>query len=174
MSDTIDALQRKIKKLERDLVLQKVGDDPRKLALLAAGVPADRLSDASKVFRPSGTATGMMTLDDVTGDINSLARTWLETRPWFGTPEPEAAPEPGDQLPRIENGRAYFSDGSSLPIDLVGSDDLFAMAGPAPKPVKPEPAPDTAYAKSATSDDDHLSSLDKDFRDAGPFPGKRA
>jgi hypothetical protein len=170
--DEIDALKRKIKQLERDLVLQKVGDDPRKLALLAAGVPADRLDDASKVFRPSGTATGMMTLDDVTGDIDSLAREWLESRPWFGEPVPEAKPV-ADDRPRIVDDRAIFPDGSSMSVALMSADDLLSMAGPTPKVKAPEPKPDGAYAKTATSDD-HLSSLDKDFRDAGPDPSRRA
>jgi len=173
MTDENDALRRKIKELETELVLQRVGDDPRKRALLAAGVPADRLSDASKVFRPSGNASGMMTLDDVTGDINSLARGWLETRPWFGEPEPEAKPEPDDR-PRIEGDRAIFPDGSSMSVALMSADDLLSMAGPEPKVKAPEPAPDTAYAKSATNDADYLPDIDKDWKAAGPDPSKRA
>ena len=170
--DEIDALKRKIKQLERDLVLQKVGDDPRKRALLAAGVPADRLSDASKVFRPSGSATGMMTLDDVTGDINSLAREWLQSRPWFGEPVPEAKPEPDDRA-RIEGDRAIFPDGSSMSVALMSADDLLSMAGPTPKVVEPEPKPDTAYAKSETNDADYLPDIDKDWRAAGPDPSRK-
>jgi hypothetical protein len=168
MTDENEALKRKIKQLERDLVLQKVGDDPRKLALLAAGVPADRLSDASKVFRPSGSAEGMMKFGDETGDINSLAKGFLASWPWFGVPEPEAKPEPDDNRPRIEDDRAYFKDGSSLPVDMLSSDDLFNLAGPEPKPKAPEPKPDEAYINEGESD------LDRDFRLAGATPKKAA
>jgi hypothetical protein len=172
MTDEIDKLRREIKALKKELTLQKIGDDPRKLALLDAGVPLDRLADASAVFKPSGNrTTGIFTLDDVTGPLDSLAREWLSGRPWFGEVEAEAKPEPGG--PRFEGDRVIFADGSSLPADMLGVDDLLAMAGPAPKPKAPEPKPD-AYAESATNDADYLSDLDKDFRSAGPFPGKQA
>jgi hypothetical protein len=65
-----------------------------------------------------------------------------------------------DDGPRIEGDRAYFKDGSSLPTELLSTDDLFALAGQAPKPAAPEP-------KSNDADDEHLSDLDKDWRAAG-------
>jgi hypothetical protein len=91
----------------------------------------------------------------------------LSTRSWFGG-EPESKPEP-DTQPRIENGRAYFKDGSSLPVDMASADDLLNMAGPTPKVATPEPKPDGQYAG-----DEHLSDADKDWRDAGPDPSRRA
>jgi hypothetical protein len=174
MADETDALRRKIKKLERELVLQRVGDDPRKIALMTAGVPIDRLDDAARVFRPSGnSSTGIFTLDDVTGPLDSLARSWLSTRPWFGQPVPEAKPV-ADDRPRIVDDRMVYADGSSLPVDVMSADDLLAAAGSTPKVKAPEPKPDTAYTKSATDDADYLPDIDKDWRDAGPTPKKAA
>jgi hypothetical protein len=169
MADENDALRRKIKKLETEIAQTKVGTDPRRQALWSAGVPLDRLDDAARVFRPSGNAsTNIFRLDEMTGDLDTLARRWLEGRPWFGTPEPEVKPEPDDARPRIENGRAIFADGSELPVDILSTDDLFVMAGETPKVVTPEPRPDDAYINEGESD------LDRDFRLAGPTPKKAA
>jgi hypothetical protein len=175
MTDENEALRRKVKQLERELLLRDSGGtvDPRKRALLDAGVPPDRLADAATLFRPSGNAgTGIFTLGDVTGPIDSLAREWLESRPWFGTPEPEAKPVADDRA-RIEGDRAIFPDGSSMSVALMSADDLLSMAGPEPKPKAPEPKPDTAYTVSATNDADYLPDIDKDWRAAGPDPSKR-
>jgi len=165
MSDELEKLRRKVRELEKELALRSDGGtDPRRRALLKAGVPADRLNDAAAVFRPSGnSAQDVWTLDGLTGPVDSLAREWLSTRPWFGTAEPEVKPETEDR-PRIENGRAHFADGSSLDVDMMSADDLLAMAGPQPKVKAPEPKPADAYAGGS---DDHLSDVDKDWRDAG-------
>ena len=170
MTDEIDKLRRRIAELEREAALHAAGgSDPRKIALLKAGVEPHKLADAAAAFRPSGNAKqDTWTLDGLTGPVDSLAREWLSTRPWFGG-EPEAKPE-GDGRPHIEGDRMIFADGSSLPVDMLDAGALLSAAGPTPTVATPEPKPDGAYTKSATSDSDNLPDIDKDWRDAGPFP----
>lgn len=77
MTDELEKLRRRDPELEGELLLRDSGGKvgPRKRALLDAGVPLDRLADASAVFRPSGsTSTGVFRLDDMTGDLDTLAR----------------------------------------------------------------------------------------------------
>jgi len=165
MTDKLDALKRKIEKLEREIAVQKAGaeSDPRRRALYDAGItdPA-QLDDAARIFRPSGNAsTDVWKLGELSGPIDSLAREFLSTRPWFGSGEPEAKPEPNTRA-RIENGKAIFADGRSIDAELLTASQLLEMAGPAPKPV--EVKPDEAYVNEGEAD------VDRDWRLAGAAP----
>ena len=103
MTDEIDKLRRRIAELEREAALHAAGgSDPRKIALLKAGVEPHKLADAAAAFRPSGNAKqDTWTLDGLTGPVDSLAREWLSTRPWFGG-EPEATTAPEDPGPHLQ------------------------------------------------------------------------
>lgn len=182
MTDEVDNLRSEIAALRRELALRDASGgtvDPRKKALLDAGVPMDRLQDAAKVFRPSGNATtGIFTLGDMTGPVDSLAREWLSTRPWFGGGEPEAKPDAdGRAYIDADNERIVYPDGSSLPLSVASSADLYAAAGEAPKSQAPPVDVSNPYANAErkaehlpqplSEDDDSLDAL---YAKAGAFP----
>jgi hypothetical protein len=125
--------------------------DPRPAALLKAKVAPERLGDAVALFRAGGNiSTNEWRLGDQTGTVEELAEAFVEERPWL-TADVEQDEEPAVDL------RTHYADGTPLPPDQI---DDFALAGPTPE-LKTEQFSEPQPGES---------SIDADFRAAGPMP----